>query len=276
MLTKSKCKILSNQTGCVYEKLIFSDLDDNALTIEDCRDITIKDCIFINIIGDAIHIKNSSNINVIGCRMENIWCAVYAKHSSAITVKDCFCHTINGFIPRGQFVFFYHINGAGSSIQSNTVMNSPDNSIVNDIIKIQASSGADDAPILIQKNIIKGHGSIRGCGGISLGYGGGNNQIAQDNVLINPGQYGISCTGGCNIQIKNNLIYSEKNMFSKMGILIWAMNSDIKDIVISNNKVLFIAFNGGNKGFWNNCAISNLTMNDNDWSADENIFKEYL
>ena len=51
-----------------------------------------------------------------------------------------------------------------------------------------------------------------------LGDYGGSYQYAADNILVDPGQYGIAICGGNNNSIVNNLIYGKSQFFTNVGL----------------------------------------------------------
>jgi hypothetical protein len=96
---------------------------------------------------------------------------------------------------RGQFVQFDHGSGAGNEIAWNRGVDEEGASNAEDIVNMFMSNGTVDRPINIHNNCFSGGGPSQSGGGILLGDGGGSYQIAQDNVLINPGQYGVAIAG---------------------------------------------------------------------------------
>lgn len=84
-----------------------------------------------------------------------------------------------------------------------------------------ASNGTANSPIMIAGNWIRGGGPSQTSGGIMLGDSGGSYQVAENNILVNPGQYGISISGGHDLILRNNKAYSKKLPHSNVGMVIW-------------------------------------------------------
>ena len=98
-----------------------------------------------------------------------------------------------------------------------------------------------------------------------LGDQGGAYMIAQDNILVNPGQYGIAIASGTNIQVLNNKIYSAQQLYSNVGLYIWNQyNTSCSLNTISGNQVSWKNSAGIENDSWNagNCGpVSNWTTN---------------
>ena len=57
-------------------------------------------------------------------------------------------------------------------------------------------------------------------GGIMLGDDGGAYEVAERNVLVDPGQYGIGVASGNNMTVRDNRIYGRKQDFTNVGIYV--------------------------------------------------------
>lgn len=80
------------------------------------------------------------------------------------------------------------------------------------------------------------------------GDGGGEHMLTKDNILVDPGQYGIGVAGGKHIYIDNNKVYGKLNWFTNVGIYAYNFSPSItpEDIIFRNNKAVFIRPNGLN------------------------------
>jgi hypothetical protein len=55
-----------------------------------------------------------------------------------------------------------------------------------------------------------------------LGDQNGSYQVAEDNILVNPGQYGLQIGGGHHNVLRNNKVYSDDQRdFTNVGVIIW-------------------------------------------------------
>ena len=71
---------------------------------------------------------------------------------------------------------------------------------------------------------------------------GGGNVIVENNILVDPGQYGIAASGGKNIVIRNNNIFAKAQKFTNVGIYAWGQAGvECSDIEISGNQVNYIS-----------------------------------
>ena len=180
---------------------------------------------------------------------------------------------MQGPMPRGQFVQFISCYGAGNSIMSNKFENILGSSNPEDAINIFQSNGTSASPITIAYNWIRGGGPSTTGGGIALGDGGGSSyQTAFENILVNPGQYGIAIAAGTVMSILNNQIYAAQAPFTNVGTFAWnqyASTSGCSVTTISGNVVNFTAAGGYQNSSWDggNCgAISGWSANT--WGAN--------
>lgn len=107
-----------------------------------------------------------------------------------------------------------------------------------DGINIKNSSGTLAAPIMISNNVITGYGSPAGGNGITIGDTGGNNIYIVKNVLYMPGDIGILIKGGNNNIIESNLIINPQSTRGSYGIRA-AGTVACDHIGLFNNKVRF-------------------------------------
>ena len=47
---------------------------------------------------------------------------------------------------------------------------------------------------------------------------GGSGQVIEDNILVNPGQYGIGIAGGANMIVRRNKIFGEVLPWANVGL----------------------------------------------------------
>lgn len=179
-----------------------------------------------------------------------------------------------GPLPRGQFVQFNNVNGPGCLIEGNLCENLSGKSNAEDAISLYMSNGTPQSPIIVRANMIRGGGPSKTGGGIALGDAGGSNQLAENNILVNPGQYGIGIAGGANIQILNNKIYAKKNTFTNVGISVWnqyTKTSGCNIIVVRGNEVDWTNARGEPNPAWDSGNCGPIEGWDNNkWKAKLN------
>ena len=87
-----------------------------------------------------------------------------------------------------------------------------------DWISVYQSSGTRSNPIKILNNRALGHGNDPTGSFIMLGDEGGKHQLAEGNIGINPGQVGIGLSGGDNIAVKRNYLFTTSWEHSNVAI----------------------------------------------------------
>ncbi len=210
---------LDNKSNIVIEGLELSNI-----SIRHSNNITIRNCKLGPTAKKAIYLYKSSNITVIDCEFEEIQTGLLAEYCTGNIkfehndVKNIQGERGNESVQMAQFV---HLSGPGNSVSFNACENIAGQSSVEDVISMYASNGTANSPIRIANNWIRGGGPSQTSGGIMLGDSGGSHQIAENNILVNPGQYGISISGGHDLVLRNNKAYSKRFPHSNVGMVIW-------------------------------------------------------
>jgi hypothetical protein len=182
------------------------------LVLNGASDMVIEDYKFTNrpyVQGQGnahvcIRILNCTNITVRYCDFDTISQPFEISGGENITIEWCRAQYITG--PHERFG-----TQNGNFVQTH---NTPDDVTVQDNL-IRANGDTEDIISLystqvglIARNTIEGTGWESGSGtGIILGDGGGTEQVAEDNTLLNPGQVGIGIAGGTNHTVQRNTIY---------------------------------------------------------------------
>ncbi|WP_262892216.1 hypothetical protein [Mucilaginibacter glaciei] len=130
-----------------------------------------------------------------------------------------------GPIPKGQMVQFNEVYGGGNRVNFNRCQNTPGIGNPEDAINMYKTNGTATSPVQIRNNQIRGGGTGASGGGIMLGDNGGSYQMARNNILVNPGQYGMAISGGTHISITANKIYARQQPFTNVGIYVWNQHS---------------------------------------------------
>ena len=243
-----------------------------AICLSNCSNIHITKSRLLNgtnVNAVGISLFNCTNITVDSCYITNVASGVYAINSTGVVVNFNQMQNMLGPFPRGQFVQFNGVKGAGNKVTNNKFQNIMGQSYPEDAISMYETNGTAQSPVMISGNSIKGGGPSNTGGGIMLGDSGGSYQIAENNTLVNPGQYGMAVSGGTNMQIQNNQIYAAKNTFTNVGIYVDNQNtSSCSIIIVNSNKVNWTNSNGVVNGGWNayNCGTVS-EWSTNTWSA---------
>jgi len=182
----------------------------HCIQISDCNNIIIENCKLGSVIGSGIHILKSTNVTVRNCSISNVQRGVYALESSGISVtNNDVINVIGPANPGGQMAQFDKVTGTGNEVNFNVAENFLGESDTEDIINMFKTTGTVDDPVQIKGNWIRGGGPSDSGGGILVGDGGGSYFVVEDNILVDPGQYGIAVPGGTNVQVLRNKIYGE-------------------------------------------------------------------
>jgi parallel beta-helix repeat protein len=227
---------------------------DVCITLIDCYNIKIINCKLTNSSEPGIYIYNCNNIVVQESFFSNVSTGIYAENSFKGGIKVTHNRFINmqGPFPRGQCIQFNNINILGESYPE-------------DAISLYKSNGTPDSPIIVSNNYIKGGGPSKSGGGIMLGDSGGSNQTAINNILVDPGQYGIAISGGDNNAIIENYIYARAQHFTNVGIYVAGYNGEAcTNSTVKSNKVNFM----NNLGRANNSWIGPNTAIPSGWDTN--------
>jgi hypothetical protein len=254
--------------------------DEICLSLKDCHDIHITNCFFGNSTKVGVYLYKCSNIKIDSIFVTNVSTGVYAVDSYSISVTHCEGKNMQGPFPRGMFVQFNNVSGPGCRVNYNKFENVLGESNPEDAISMFKSSGTPTDPIQIIGNQIRGGGPSKSGGGIMLGDNGGSYQIAKDNALVNPGQYGIAISGGDHISVINNKIYAKQQPFTNVGLYIWAQaNAACSFNVIRDNQVNWNRKDGTKNHAWNqgNCGkVEGWETNKMGADLDESILPPKL
>lgn len=250
-----------------YNKSNFtiSGISTTSIKLINCTNVLIINCKVGNSSGVGISISSCKNVKVTGCYLYNVSSGVYAVDSQTVNISGNFGLNMKGPLPRGQFVQFDNVTGAGNRINSNKFQNILGQSTPEDAISIYRSSGTSTDPIQVNSNQIRGGGPSSTGGGIMLGDKGGAYVIAEWNTLVDPGQYGMAIAGGTHMTIYQNNVYSKKQSFSNVGLYYWNQSGlSSSGINISSNNVNFTKYTGE----INNTFLGSGDVTPNGWSSN--------
>lgn len=241
----------------------------NCISLINCYNIVIDKCLLKNATGNGINLENCSDITITNCRFDNVATGIYALKCQWIVISGNEIRNVQGPLPRGQMVQFNNVTGPGNKIINNKCENFPDESNPEDIINIYMSHGTLTSPIEISGNYIRGGGPSATGGGIMIGDNGGKNILVKDNILINPGQYGIGVASGDSITITGNQILGKKQSFSNVGLYVYNQYPSVcKTISITNNVINYLNATGQQSGFWDKGNCGNIHLRSNNFNAN--------
>ncbi len=231
----------------------------HCLSLTNCSNIIIQNCKLGPSKKEGVYLYNCTNITIRNCSMANNETGVYAANSRGIKVTHNDVKNVQGPFPKGQMVQFDKVSGGGNRINYNVGENIAGESAAEDEISLYMTNGLETDPVQIVGNWIRGGGPSTSGGGIMTGDNGGSYVTVQNNILVNPGQYGIAISSGHHISIKNNQVYSEKQFFTNVGL--YAYNqypSDCSSDTIMNNTVNFRHKAGTLNNTWTNGSCGDV------------------
>lgn len=228
------------------------------IVLYSCENVIIRNNRFgSSPVNLAIYLDNCKNITIMDNTFENVQTGLVAHNSQGIKFEYNDVTNVVGPLKGGEkignMVRFDKVSGTGNSISYNVCENFPGESSPEDIINVNQSHGTSGSPITVKGNWLRGGGPSSSGGGIILGDVGGSYQIAENNIVVDPGQYGISIAGGNNIILSNNKIYSNRKSYNNVGL--YAANWYEKlgksyNITVANNAVNYTNKEGVLNNFW--------------------------
>jgi parallel beta-helix repeat protein len=260
-----------------YHDLTISDKFINggavpAITLTNCHNIHITKNTLGNSADAGIYLYNCYNIAIDYNKISNVSTGVYVVNTSGggISVTHNQFRNMHGPMPRGQFVQFNSVNGPGNSISYNKGENISGESNPEDAINLFKSNGMPNSPIKVVGNRIRGGGPSKSGGGIMLGDNGGSYQVASENILVNPGQYGMAVAGGDHIVVVSNTVYGRAQSFTNVGIYVWGQSGyHCSNITVSGNRVKFMNAKNAENDSWIGTGESKPAGWDtNQWGAE--------
>lgn len=276
---KGSCLSFNGLTDAIIENVVIGPCGEHGIELIDSKRVLIRNVTIKGTVGSGVFVMGSQDIDVVDSQISDTITGVYAERSSAIRVS---CNTIvnpRGPIPRGQFVQFNRVEGANSNVRCNIGRNEPaEGRVPEDGINLYKSTGTPQSPIIVEYNLLTGGGPSESGGGIMLGDSGGEFQIARNNTLVDPGQYGIAISSGNDIEVLNNKVFGRKQAFTNVGIYVWNQYPPAcHSHTVSGNQVKWISKVGRANGWWNgrNCgAIEGVAGNNFAAPVDAGIANE--
>jgi parallel beta-helix repeat protein len=273
----SKTISLSNVHNKTISGLVIVGGNVPPITLKNCSNIRITGNRLFNSTAVGIYLYQCKNVIIDHNYISNVSTGVYVQQTKGggIIITDNQFLNMRGPLPRVQFVQFNNVNGPGCLIANNRCENIIGQSYAEDAISLYSSNGTAASPITVKNNRIRGGGPSKTGGGIALGDAGGSHQLVENNLLVNPGQYGIGVAGGTDMRILNNKIYAKKNTFTNVGISVWNQYTNITScaiIEVRGNEVNWTSAKGYLNPSWNNGNCGPVAgWDDNKWNSKINF-----
>lgn len=246
------------ESNLVIEGLEISSDNTHLIALYNCENIVIRNNLFsFSHKNPAIYLDNCKNVTIIDNSFYDVQTGLLAHKSQTIKFEYNDIQNVLGALKGGReignMVQFDKVSGAGNSISYNVCENIEGKSSPEDVINLYFSHGIPGSPIMVKGNWIRGGGPSLSGGGILLGDMGGSYQVAQDNIVVNGGQYGISIGGGDNMILRKNLIYGARFPHANIGLYAanWYVQQGVShDITVENNVVNFTNRDGQINNWW--------------------------
>lgn len=254
---------ISGESNVVIENVHVSNPGGTCITVTNSANVTIRNATIGPCGDEAVYLSDVDTAHITDNYISDTGNGVLIHRSDSVAVDG------NAFVNAGRnFVQFDKVNGPGSSISRNRGQNELGGSNAEDMISLYQSNGTAGSPILIVGNHLRSGGPSDSGSGIMLGDGGGAHQIVEANVLVNPGQVGIGVASGSDVKIRGNLIYSDAQPWSNVGLYVWNQyGSTCDDIEVTGNQVNWTSAGGYDNAYWGGGGCSHLNVHDNNWSA---------
>lgn len=220
---KSQALQYVRKNNIIIEGLEFSDIDGDVIGLYNCENVIIRNNKFSSSNKRGIYLYGCKNVTIIDNTFENVHTALTASTSQGVKFEYNDVYNLGGPLAEsddtdnGFATLFIQVTGAGNSISYNAVENIFGESSPGDLINVNQSHGTPESPIRVNGNWIRGGGPSSSGGGILLGDLGGSYQIAEDNILVDPGQYGMGIAGGHSMTLRNNKVYAKQQYFTNVG-----------------------------------------------------------
>lgn len=258
------CLVLRDVSDRTIENLDLGPCGGEGVRIERSRNVTIRN-LTIRDTGDVgIYVEGSDGVTIEENRIDNTLSGIRALSSTGVEIRCNSVRNVRGPIPAGQFVQFDKVTGPGNGISCNIGENEPGRGVPEDAISLFQSRGEPGRPILVSRNRLVGGGPSQSGGGIMLGDGGGAYLEARDNLLIDPGQYGIAVASGSHMTIAGNVVIARPQLFTNVGISVWNQYAEpCHTVTVSGNSVDWRARTGRPNPWWDakNCAGTLWSLN---------------
>lgn len=277
--TKSNALKYTGKSNFVIEGVEITSNSSEGIGLYNCENVIIRNSKIVSPAHIGVYLWKCKNITIEDCVFENVQTGVRASTSTGVKFEHNDVLNVTGVLynkEMGGMAHYMFVYGAGNSISYNVCENLPGQAEPEDIINLYDSNGTEGSPIVVNNNWIRGGGTSLSGGGINLGDWGGTYQIAEGNVLVNPGMYGIGITGGQHMMLKDNQVYSKRiPKVSGVGLIVYNYYEKnagaFKNVNIVSNKINFTHRDGYIDTMWipDDSKISGKSSNTYDSGVTE-------
>ncbi len=245
------------------------------INLANCHNVTITNCVLGPSADVGISLSLCSNVTITGNSFYSNSGGVYVSQcTGGIKVNSNQFANPQGGNGRGQYVQFVSSSGSGNEVNNNVGESVIGVSNPVDLINLYNSTGTAGSPITVSGNRFRGGGPSISGGGILVGDEGGSDVLVQNNILVDPGQYGIAIPSGSNMKLLNNQIYGRQQSFTNVGMYVYKLYSSLPcgNDTVQGNQVNYTRADGVNNPYYipttpPNVACSPTVVSGNNWNA---------
>lgn len=248
------CINLNNCNNVLIENCYFKGTTRKAaISLYKCSNVTIKNCFFENVFQGIQVQECTNNIKIENNEFLNIMGKLLTAGSPEFEL----------YKELGNVLQFDKVSGVGHSFSFNAVENQIGVSFPEDLTNMYQSQGTSGSPIKIEGNWFRGGSSSNSGGGLMQGDYGGEHIHVINNILVDPGQYGIGVAGGNDVHVIGNMVFGKFNWFLGTGIYAMNFSPEITpgDILFEDNTIAFWRV-GGDGNPYNNWGQVDSSMSD--------------
>jgi hypothetical protein len=245
--------VMEGKNNVTIRNLTIAGGSSACIKLTNCRNVYITLCTLKNSSNVAIELNNCTNVTIEKNNIYNVAAGIVAKNctNGGINIYTNQMQNMLGQVYGGAFVQFVNVVGTNNNISYNKLQNVMGQSQPHVGIHLISSKGTYDNPITIDRNWIRGGGPSTSSGGICLGDKGGANQTATNNILVDPGQYGLAIIGGSRMSLKDNTVYGKRQSFTNVGLYVWGQSgTQVTNSVVSGNRINFKNSNNIQNDTW--------------------------
>lgn len=256
--------VLNNPNNLIIENICFdSDFYKHtySIIIWGGQNIIIRNCKFRGM-GRlrSIHVTGATNVVIYNCVFENVNMGIRLEQCTgpARVFSNDFIN-IRGFIDGGPILGgacqITYASGSDVRVQDNIYQGQVGESAIEDVYNLYSCAFSDSNYMINRNNWIREGGPGDTSGGALIGDDDGQikskNAIIENNIFVQPGQYGLSIAGGTNGIIRNNKVYTPKRPWTNVGIIgiNWAGGKST-GTVIENNQIKWTNRQGNDAPYW--------------------------
>lgn len=265
--------VLNNPQNIVIENICFDSdhyLSDTSLLIWGGQNIIIRNCKFRGKSrARALHIDGATNVSIYNCVFEKVYMGARLTHchggirafsNDYINIRAGFD---GGFTAGGACQLTYD-DGGDYRIQDSIYEGTIGESSIEDVYNLYSCAFDDNSPLINRNNWIRNGGPGDSSGGALIGDDDGviksKRAIIENNIFVNPGQYGIAIAGGDYGILRNNKVYAAQRPWTNIGIIAvnWAGDGSV-GTVIENNQIKWTGRDGSDSPYWTHPTIGTIS-----------------